>query len=974
MIAWRRRRRREAAGTTLGVALPDGVEVEARRLRVADGLRQTFAVTGYPREVRLGWLEPLVTHPGPADVSLHVEPIPAAIAADQLRRQLARLESSRRIDAAKGRLADPALDVSATDARDLADRLARGEGRLFSVGLYATVRGGDADDLDGEATRLRGLLDSLLLDTVPATYRALPGWLTTLPIGLDLLRLRRTMDTAALAAAFPFASAELSDPSGVLWGHNARSHGLVFWDRFAQPNYNAVVLARSGAGKSYLAKLELLRSLYTGVEVAVIDPEDEYARLAHAVGGAYVHLGATGVRLNPFDLDDQPDALTRRALFLHTLIGVLLGEPLDPAARAAIDTAIIAAYTAKGISADARTHRRAAPGPGRPRRRARRCRRPGRLDAGGPTGAVRLGVAPRPLRRPDHDEPRRPPRRVQPPRPARRAQGGRHAARPRQRVAARRRPNPAPPAAGGGGRSVVVDARPGRGALSVPAGQVGPQALVRADRRHPRRRRPARERSGPGRGGQRRHPSPAPPSTPDDGRPGQRLPTDRRRAVLPPRRPHRRRHPARRHRAGGLSGRGQPGRAPPRHDRPGRSRRRRRHRRRGQPVKALAGGLAAVLLFPVLAIGAAMGAFGGAAGRSRAPRPSPTSRPTISSCTNKAPLLAVACRGPCWPPSARSSPTTGSRTPGVHAGANSAGAEGPMQFEPATFAAYARPVPTGGADPPSPYDPTDAIYAAARDLCANGGGNPATLPDAVFAYNHDDSYVAAVLDLAAQYGATDIAAPNDTAAVAVAFALAQLGTPYRWGGDGPGGFDCSGLVQAAYAAAGIELARVAQAQFDAGPPLATGTALEAGDLVFFGSGPSAVAHVGVVVGPAEMVDAPTPGPSCASTPSSRSSARPGAPRPTWARPDPGRRAPRRRVHPQARYRDPRHKERSPRPAHRFPRPPLPTRRAAPPGASCSTRPARSAVPLMGSCTCCHPRSRRSPAWPPSSRPQGWRRG
>ena len=357
----RRRQHNGAPAALGGVTLPDAVEIDVRRLRVGDTWHQSFAVTGYPREVRHGWLEPLVTHPGPADISLHVEPVPAALAAERLRRQMARLESSRHLDAAKGRLVDPALEVSAADARDLADRLARGEGRLFSVGLYATARGSDAEDLDAHTTRLRALLDSLLLDTVPATFRAIPGWFTTLPLGLDLLRVRRTMDTAALAAAFPFASAELSEPAGVLWGRNARSHGLVFWDRFAQPNYNAVVLARSGAGKSYLAKLELLRSLYAGVDVTVIDPEDEYARLARAADGAYVHLGAPGVRLNPFDLDDQPDALTRRALFVHTLVAVLLGKAPEPAARAALDAAIVAAYAAAGITADPRSHRRPSP-------------------------------------------------------------------------------------------------------------------------------------------------------------------------------------------------------------------------------------------------------------------------------------------------------------------------------------------------------------------------------------------------------------------------------------------------------------------------------------------------------------------------------------------------------------------------------------------------------------------------------------
>ena len=160
-----------------------------------------------------------------------------------------------------------------------------------------------------------------------------------------------------------------------------------------------------------------------------------------------------------------------------------------------------------------------------------------------------------------------------------------------------------------------------------------------------------------------------------------------------------------------------------------------------------------------------------------------------------------------------------SALPGVQSGANSAGAEGPMQFEPATFAAYDEPVPPGGADPPSPYDPTDAVYAAARMLCANGAANGADLAGAIESYNHSSSYVAQVLALAQSYGGTTASlVPTGSSAgvVAAEWAMQQIGTPYVWGGETQGvGFDCSGLVQAAYRAAGVALPRVAQNQYDA---------------------------------------------------------------------------------------------------------------------------------------------------------------
>ncbi len=200
-----------------------------------------------------------------------------------------------------------------------------------------------------------------------------------------------------------------------------------------------------------------------------------------------------------------------------------------------------------------------------------------------------------------------------------------------------------------------------------------------------------------------------------------------------------------------------------------------------------------------------------------------------------------------------------STAPGVHSGANSAGAEGPMQFLPATFAAYDRPIPPGGADPPSPYDPADAIYAAARNLCANGAAGGRNIPAAIFAYNHSDAYVAKVLGLATRYGAVS-AAPGPAAAAAINYAIAQLGTPYVWADETPGvGFDCSGLVQSAYHAAGIDLPRTAQTQYDMGPPLPPGSPLEPGDLVFFGSSPANVTHVGIYLGQGEMIDAPHTG-------------------------------------------------------------------------------------------------------------------
>jgi type IV secretory pathway VirB4 component len=365
-------RSRPATSALAGTVGPAALEVAPRHVRVGDHYAATFVVTGYPAEVGPAWLEPLLSFPGRLDVSLHIEPVPAPMAAASLRRQRARFESTRRLDADKGRLGDPTVEAAADDAADLAARLARGAAKLFRTGIYLTIHARTLNELAEACTQVRAAAASVLLDVQPATWRHHHGWTTTLPLGVDQIGMKRTLDTDALAAAFPLASHDLPAPApgdppqsgGVLYGVNTDSPGIVWWDRWRLDNHNSVVLARSGAGKSYLVKLEVLRSLYQGVHVAVIDPEDEYTALARHVGGSVVQLGQPGVRLNPLDLpagDTRPDTLTRRGLFLHTLVTVMVGAALAPEERAALDRAIVSCYRGAGITTDPTTWTQPAP-------------------------------------------------------------------------------------------------------------------------------------------------------------------------------------------------------------------------------------------------------------------------------------------------------------------------------------------------------------------------------------------------------------------------------------------------------------------------------------------------------------------------------------------------------------------------------------------------------------------------------------
>jgi cell wall-associated NlpC family hydrolase len=211
-----------------------------------------------------------------------------------------------------------------------------------------------------------------------------------------------------------------------------------------------------------------------------------------------------------------------------------------------------------------------------------------------------------------------------------------------------------------------------------------------------------------------------------------------------------------------------------------------------------------------------------------------------------------------------------SQAPGVHSGANYAGAMGPMQFLAGTWAEY-------GNDG-NVYDPADAIPAAARYLHASGA--PGDLHHAIYAYNHSDAYVATVLSWAHTYSGTDPAQlqtvpdaagcmagtaqpPNATAAQVIAYARAQLGKPYVWGGTGPDGYDCSGLAMMAYRSAGIAIPRLANYQYFDEPKIPAGQE-QPGDLVFFAGSDGTLTdpgHVGIVTDPGHhlMIAAPTTG-------------------------------------------------------------------------------------------------------------------
>ncbi|MCL4366751.1 ATP-binding protein [Patescibacteria group bacterium] len=341
------------------VIAPNSLEVDFTYVRINKYLYRTFFVAGYPRFVEPNWLEPLVSFEHSLLVSMFIYPTASSGTLEDLKRKIAEMEATIQTDIERGRVVDPSVAVALDDARELQEQLAKGAERFFQFGLYLTVPSIDVQELDNSSQVVESTLGSISITAHPSSLEMEDGFITTMPLGRDNLYLTHNMDTTSLATTFPFTSSELTAPEGVVYGINEHNDSLIIFDRFSQENANSVVLATSGAGKSYMVKLETLRALILGAEVIIIDPEKEYEELAKAVGGSYINFSTSSpVKLNPFDLPEVSEAgeneLGRKILSLTAFLKLVLGD-LTAQESAILDRALNTTYRLKGITQDPKT-------------------------------------------------------------------------------------------------------------------------------------------------------------------------------------------------------------------------------------------------------------------------------------------------------------------------------------------------------------------------------------------------------------------------------------------------------------------------------------------------------------------------------------------------------------------------------------------------------------------------------------------
>ncbi|NCN87500.1 MAG: DUF87 domain-containing protein [Candidatus Pacebacteria bacterium] len=345
--------------TIQDIIAPEAIEVDFTYQKINSTYSRTLFVAGYPRTVPANWLSPLVNFPHQLDVSMFIFPVDSAEILDNLKRKITEMEAEISSDIRSGKISNINTEVKLDDARVIREQLAKGAERFYQYGLYVTIKADDVETLDLMTKKLQSTLGSLLIISKKATLQMDEGFKTTLPMGVDKLMITRNMDTTSLATTFPFTSSELTMDSGIVYGLNEHNDSLVIFDRFRMENANMVIFAKSGAGKSYTVKLEVLRQMMFGAEVIVLDPEHEYEELSDTLDGEYINFTFGGsTKINPFDLsnlyEEGENELGQKIITLHGLLKVMLGEMTAPQ-EAMLDRALVASYKAKGITPDPAT-------------------------------------------------------------------------------------------------------------------------------------------------------------------------------------------------------------------------------------------------------------------------------------------------------------------------------------------------------------------------------------------------------------------------------------------------------------------------------------------------------------------------------------------------------------------------------------------------------------------------------------------
>ena len=338
------------------VIAPSALKIESKSINLGDKIARTFFIVSYPRYLIDNWFSPIINLDKIFDISIFIHPIETALVLREFQKKVAEVQSQISVREAKGMVRDPMLDTAYQDLEGLRDNLIQAQEKMFDVGVYITIYANTDMELFKIENEIRSLLESKLIYIKPALFQQEDAFKSVIPTSTDLLNVHQKMNSEPLSSIFPFISFDLTSDKGILYGINRHNSSLVIFVRFSLELYNSVTFAKSGSGKSYATKLEILRSLMFDVDVIVIDPEREYEFLAEAVGGRYFNISlSSNHHMNPFDLpipredETAEDVLRSNIINLVGLFRLMLGG-LTPEEDSIVDRAISETYAIKDIT------------------------------------------------------------------------------------------------------------------------------------------------------------------------------------------------------------------------------------------------------------------------------------------------------------------------------------------------------------------------------------------------------------------------------------------------------------------------------------------------------------------------------------------------------------------------------------------------------------------------------------------------
>ena len=339
------------------IVAPSYIGVSQNNVKLGDKITKSYFIFSYPRYLNTGWISPIINLNVPMDISFFIYPIDNKLILKKLVSKVTMVSSELLEREEKGLISDPALETGYRDIENLRNRVITAQEKVFKFGLYITIYEDTEERIKEIEVTLRSIFESRLIYIKPASFRQKEGFISTSPYGLDQLSVQIPINTDPLSTCFPFISFDLSSDEGILYGINGHNSSLVLFDRFTLENSNSVVFAKSGSGKSYAIKLEILRYLMWGIDVVVIDPENEYEFLSNAVGGAFYKVSLNSENhVNPFDLpipgpdDDPEDILRSNVINLVGLFRIMLGG-LTTEEDSILDQALTETYAIRDITA-----------------------------------------------------------------------------------------------------------------------------------------------------------------------------------------------------------------------------------------------------------------------------------------------------------------------------------------------------------------------------------------------------------------------------------------------------------------------------------------------------------------------------------------------------------------------------------------------------------------------------------------------